>query len=78
VPHFDDRRHKETHDSVYEHIKARRRRMHGGMRIERDYSRGGVLLQFMMVSSVIGCVGMSAKIFSDRNDDKESKRGSNF
>jgi hypothetical protein len=52
--------------------------MHGGMRIERDYSRGGVLLQFMMVSSVIGCVGMSAKIFSDRNDDKESKRGSNF
>jgi curved DNA-binding protein CbpA len=77
VPHFDDRRHKETHDSVNEHILGRRRRMQGGVRLERDYSRGGVLLHFVMVSSVIGLIGMTAKIFSDRNEEKEHKRRNN-
>jgi curved DNA-binding protein CbpA len=78
VPHFDDRRHKETHDSVNEHILARRRRMQEGVRLERDYSRGGVLLHFVMVSSVIGLIGMTAKIFSDRNEEKAYKKRNNF
>jgi hypothetical protein len=73
VPHFDDKRHKETHDSVNEHIWARRRRSRGTVRVQEDYSRGGMLLNFVMVSSVIGLIGMTAKIFGDRNEAKQSK-----
>ncbi|KAF2127233.1 DnaJ-domain-containing protein, partial [Dothidotthia symphoricarpi CBS 119687] len=51
VPHFDDRRHKETHDSLNEHIYARRRRskLH---RVE-EVNRGSVVMNFLLVSGAI-------------------------
>jgi hypothetical protein len=78
VPHFDDKRHKETHDSVNEHIWARRRRTQRTVRVEEDYSRGGMLLNFVIVSSVIGLVGMTAKIFGDRNEARHNKHRNDF
>ncbi|KAH7389592.1 hypothetical protein DE146DRAFT_170874 [Phaeosphaeria sp. MPI-PUGE-AT-0046c] len=74
VPHFDDRRHKETHDSVNEHIRARRRRAQRSAETEEDYEKGNMLLNFVMVSGVIGIIGLSAKFFSDRNEARESRR----
>jgi hypothetical protein len=76
VPHFNDRKHKETHDSVNEHIWARRRRTTRTVRTEDEYAKGDMLLNFVMVSGVIGLVGMSAKFFGDRNEAKHHK--SNF
>jgi hypothetical protein len=73
VPHFDDRRHKETHDSVNEHIWARRRRTVRPARTEAEYARGDFLLNFVMVSGVIGVIGMSAKFFNDRSEAKHHK-----
>jgi curved DNA-binding protein CbpA len=73
VPHFDDKRHKETHDSVHEHIWARRRRTQRTVRVEEDYERGSMLLNFVMVSGVIGLVGATAKIFGDRNEPKREQ-----
>jgi curved DNA-binding protein CbpA len=67
VPHFDDRRHKETHDSVNEHIQARRRRMHRTIRVEEEYEKGNMLLNFAIVSGIIVIIGATAKIFGDRN-----------
>lgn len=74
VPHFDDRRHKETHDSINEHIRARRRRMQRTFRVEEDYDRGGMLMNFVLVSSVIGLIGITAKIFGDRNESRNTGR----
>lgn len=74
VPHFDDRRHKETHDSVNEHIWARRRRAQRSARTEEEYEKGDMLLNFVIVSGVIGIIGLSAKFFSDRNEARDSKR----
>lgn len=73
VPHFDDRRHKETHDSVNEHIWARRRRAQRSARVEQEYEKGDMLLNFVMVSGVIGIIGLSAKYFTDRNEAKERR-----
>jgi curved DNA-binding protein CbpA len=73
VPHFDDRRHKETHDSVNEHIWARRRRAARTGRTREEYEKGDMLLNFVMVSSVIGLIGISAKFFNDRNEAKHHK-----
>ena len=74
VPHFDDRRHKETHDSINEHIYARRRRTARTVRVEEEYDRAGILMNFVMVSGVIGLIGLSAKFFGDRNEVKHDKR----
>jgi curved DNA-binding protein CbpA len=75
VPHFDDRRHKETHDSVNEHIWARRRRRNGRtVRVEEEYAKGDMLLNFIMVSGVVGLIGMTAKFFGDRNEAAQKKR----
>jgi curved DNA-binding protein CbpA len=73
VPHFNNRRHKETHDSVNEHIWSRRRRTVRRASTEADYARGDMLLNFVMVSGVIGVIGMSAKFFNDRSEAKHHK-----
>ncbi|KAH7401612.1 hypothetical protein BKA66DRAFT_405743 [Pyrenochaeta sp. MPI-SDFR-AT-0127] len=70
VPHFDDRRHKKTHDHVNEHIYARRRKMQRTVRLEEEYDRGGMLMNFVLVSSVIGLIGMTAKVFGDRHESE--------
>jgi curved DNA-binding protein CbpA len=74
VPHFNDRRHKETHDSVNDHIWARRRRAQRAVHTDEEYERGDMLLNFVMVTGVIGIVGASAHFFGNRSEAKESRR----
>jgi hypothetical protein len=74
VPHFDNRRHKETHDQVNEHIHGRRKKTVRTVRVEDDYDRGGMLLNFIMVSGVIGLIGMTAKVMTDRNEARVNKQ----
>ncbi|KAH8730196.1 hypothetical protein GQ44DRAFT_700990 [Phaeosphaeriaceae sp. PMI808] len=74
VPHFDDRKHKETHDNVYEHIWARRHKTERTVKVEKEYERGGMLPNFVMVSSVIALIGLTVKFFEDRNEANHNKR----
>ncbi|CAO2658670.1 Nn.00g063930.m01.CDS01 [Neocucurbitaria sp. VM-36] len=74
VPHFDDRRHKEMHDNVYHHIHARRQRARGTARVEQEYARGGMLVNFLMVSSIIGLIGVIAKIFGDQHENMHESK----
>ncbi|KAF1942338.1 DnaJ-domain-containing protein [Clathrospora elynae] len=78
VPHFDDRRHKETHDNVNQHIWARRKRMQRTIRLEEEWERGNMLLNFVMVSGVIGLIGVTAKIFGDRHEAQHNKNKQNI
>lgn len=67
VPHFDDRTHKRTHDTVYEHISARRRRERDA-EIPKDFDRGGILANFLMVSGVVAIAAAAANMFSNGNE----------
>ncbi|KAJ4294631.1 hypothetical protein N0V90_008322 [Kalmusia sp. IMI 367209] len=68
VPHFDDRKHKETHDQVYEHISARRKRTRAA-EIPDEVDRGGMLANFIMVSGVVAIAGMVTKMFSSNKEE---------
>ena len=76
VPHFDDRRHKETHDNVYEHIWARRRKLRRTISVEEEWEKGNMLVNFAMVSSVIAMIGITAKLFGDRHEADKRAKGS--
>ena len=65
VPHFDDKRHKETQESVNEHISGRRRRGRRSINIEEELERGKTLVHFLVVSGTIGIIGLTVKIFGD-------------
>jgi hypothetical protein len=67
-----------TRRRVNEHIWARRRRTQRTVRVEEDYERGSMLLNFVMVSGVIALIGATAKIFGDRNESKENKQKGNL
>ena len=67
VPHFDDARHQRTHEGVYEHISARRRRKRNE-EIPREFDRGGMLVNFLMVSSVVAIAAAATKMFSNRTE----------
>ncbi|CBX91960.1 hypothetical protein LEMA_P046660.1 [Plenodomus lingam JN3] len=71
VPHFDGKRHKQTHDNVFAHIRARRRQMRTTVQREDEYMRAGVLKNFLIVSGIIGIIGATAKIFGDRQEARE-------
>ncbi|KAF1849861.1 DnaJ-domain-containing protein [Cucurbitaria berberidis CBS 394.84] len=74
VPHFDDRRHKEMHDNVNNHIYARRHRTQRRVHVEEEFNRGGMLANFLMVSGIIGMIGITAKLFGDGHEGtKEGK-----
>ncbi|KAF2677276.1 DnaJ-domain-containing protein [Lentithecium fluviatile CBS 122367] len=69
VPHFDNKRHKETHDSVYEHIQSRRRRTRASQ-ISEEIGRGG-LVNFALVGGAVVLMGLSVKIFGDNHDERK-------
>jgi hypothetical protein len=75
VPHFDNQRHKQTHDHVNEYIYARRRSRRRND-IPEDIDRGGMLINFLLVSSAVGMIGLSAKLMSDRNEGTAKKKDS--
>jgi len=60
------------HDNVYEHITARRRRTARTVRVEEEYDRGGMLMNFVLVSGIIGLIGMTAKMFGDKNEGRNT------
>lgn len=74
VPHFDNQRHKETHDQINHHISQRRYQARRAARAEYEMSRGGVLLNFLVVSGVLALIGTSAKVLSDRNEERQKTR----
>jgi curved DNA-binding protein CbpA len=74
VPHFDERRHKETHDNVYEHIWARRRKTQRRVHLEEEYARENFLLNFVVVSGIIAMIGATVKIFGDRSEARDNAR----
>lgn len=67
VPHFDDRKHKQTHDTVYEHIYARKRRVRDA-EIPQEFDRGGMLANFIIVSSVVAIAAAATQIFSNSTE----------
>jgi hypothetical protein len=75
VPHFDDMRHKQTHDHVNEYIYARRRSRRRND-IPEEMDRGGMLINFLLVSGAVGMIGLSAKLMSDRSDGTGKKKES--
>jgi curved DNA-binding protein CbpA len=68
VPHFDDRRHKETHENINAHIWARRRKLRRAVSAKEEWERGDMLVSFVMMSGVIALIGLTAKIFGDRHE----------
>lgn len=72
VPHFDNVRHKETHDQVHEHIQKRRRRSRLYRRDE-EYARGDMVVNFLIVAGIVAIMGATVKIFEDR-DEKKRRR----
>lgn len=74
VPHFDDRRHKQTHDNVNEHIHARRKTRRAAEIPELD--RRGMLVNFVLVAGAVGIIGYTAKVLSDYDaNSKKRKEG---
>ncbi|KAL5120105.1 hypothetical protein ACEQ8H_001930 [Pleosporales sp. CAS-2024a] len=74
VPHFDGRKHKDMHDTVNEHIWARRRKMQTTtVRFDDDYKKGDMVVNFLAVSGVIGAIGMTLVFFGDRSMAKHEK-----
>lgn len=74
VPHFDDLRHRETHEHVHEHIQSRRRRSRlyrAGE--EEEYARGDMVTNFLIVSGIVVVIGASIKIFEDKDDRRKRK-----
>jgi curved DNA-binding protein CbpA len=65
VPHFDDVRHKETHEQVQDHILKGRKRSKLYRRDE-EYARGDMLVNFLVVSGIVGVIGATVKIFEDK------------
>ncbi|KAI8934462.1 hypothetical protein NX059_009191 [Plenodomus lindquistii] len=74
VPHFDNRRHKETHDNIHKHIWARRRRMRTTVGREEEYARVHALANFLVVSGIVGIIGFTAKVFGDRHEARDNAR----
>lgn len=67
VPHFDDVRHKETHEQVHEHILKGRRRSRLYRRDE-EYARGDMMTNFIIVSGIVAIIGATVKIFEDKGN----------
>ena len=74
VPHFNDKRHKETHENLSEHIKARRRQAMKAFRLEEEYNRGGMLMNFMILSGVLGVIGTTTIYFGDHHNAQNNGR----
>lgn len=72
VPHFDDVRHKETHEQVHEHIQKGRQRSRLYRRDE-EYARGDMLVNFLVVSGIVGVIGATVKIFEDKGNTPRRK-----
>lgn len=72
VPYFDDVRHKETHEQVHEHIQKGRRRSKLYRRDE-EYARGDMLVNFLIVSGIVGVIGATVKIFEDKGNTPRRK-----
>jgi curved DNA-binding protein CbpA len=64
VPHFDDRKHKQTHDTVYEHIYARKRRERDA-EIPQEFDKGGMLANFIIVSGIVTIAAAATTMFSN-------------
>lgn len=68
VRHFDDHRHKQTHEHVYEHISARRRRTRASQ--TPDFDGVGPITRFVLVGGTIGFIGFMAHQLRKREKDK--------
>lgn len=78
VPHFDDVRHKKTHDTVHEHIYGRRKRQRFD-EAERELDRTGPIINFLVVSGILSIIGATAVYFGNkthgRKEGKPKKDG---
>lgn len=73
VPHFDNMRHKQVHDQIQEHILKGRQRAKLYRRDE-EYARGGShLSRFLIVSGIVGAIGVFLKVFEDSDHNKQRK-----
>lgn len=68
VPHFDDRRHQRSHETLHQHIQARRKR-----KIKHDIpefdARGGDFAAFVRVAIALCLMGLFAELLRRRSDD---------
>jgi curved DNA-binding protein CbpA len=72
VPHFDDVRHKETHEQVHSYIQNRRKRSRLYQRDE-EYARGDMVVNFLIVSGIVAIMGATVKFMENRDDKKKPK-----
>ncbi|PVI07824.1 DnaJ-domain-containing protein, partial [Periconia macrospinosa] len=54
VPHFNDRRHQQTHDQINEHIQARRKKTRPPERYDEDQT--GQVTYFFMITGALGII----------------------
>ncbi|KAF2471646.1 DnaJ-domain-containing protein [Lindgomyces ingoldianus] len=73
VPHFNNQKHKKTHDHINEHIYGRRR-SRGGQHIPDGIDRDGMLVNFVVVAGVLGVIGFGAKVMGNDNSPRTTKR----
>jgi len=73
VPHFDNIRHKETQDNVNEHIWARRKKLRRNIKVEEEWEKGNMIVNFLAVSAVIAMIGITAKFFESRHESHPRK-----
>ena len=74
VPHFNDRQHREMHENVNEHIWARRRRLRKAVKVEEEWEKGNMLVNFTLMSGVVALIGLTAHIFGNRHDVQTQKK----
>ncbi|EOA85816.1 hypothetical protein ACJQWK_03130 [Exserohilum turcicum] len=74
VLHFNDKQHRETHENIHEHIWARRRRLRPTVKVEEEWEKGNMLVNFIGVSSVIALIGLTVSFFGDRHDAQTKRK----
>ncbi|KAF2198731.1 DnaJ-domain-containing protein [Delitschia confertaspora ATCC 74209] len=74
VPHFNDLRHKKTHQTINEYIHARRAARAGPQR-EEELDKRGLVLNFVLIGGALSLILWSVSLTDSRdNKAKKSKR----
>ncbi|ORX95494.1 hypothetical protein BCR34DRAFT_594117 [Clohesyomyces aquaticus] len=73
VPHFNTRRHKETHEQIIEHIYGRRKTRESEHAWER-INKGGMIVPFLLVSGTLGAIGGFAHLVREEHVSKKKEK----
>ena len=81
MPHFDDIRHRQTHETLHEHIQARRRKRRK-YEIPENFDPRGSFQSFVMIAGALTMIGLLAKglqvRFGEDPREKEKREAKGF